>query len=74
MTQGKNSSKCWEYKLVNEYQKGADKQLGVKSACKQCNRVLPRIHYQTNKEKYRQCYQEFLFRNLDYRKEYYCQK
>ena len=46
-------------------------QWGVKSACKQCNKSKQRLHYQNNKEKYKQCYQSFIERNPDYRNKYY---
>ena len=29
------------------------------------------LHYQNNKEKYKQCYQEFMKRNPDYQINYY---
>ena len=44
--------------------------MGVKSACKQCNKPIKQNHYQNNKEKYKKAYQEFMLRNPDYHKKF----
>ena len=74
MDDRKICSKCNEYKLLSEYYKEKDKPMGVKSACKQCLKPLKQKHYQNNKEKYKQSYQEFILRNPNYRHEYYLKK
>lgn len=74
MDDRKICSKCNEYKLLSEYYKAKDKPMGVKSACKQCLKPLKQKHYQNNKEKYKQSYQEFILRNPNYRHEYYLKK
>ena len=66
MIEGKICTKCNEYKLFNEYYKAKDKAMGVKSACKQCLKPMKQNHYQNNKEKYKQAYQEFTERNPNY--------
>lgn len=66
MIEGKVCTKCNEYKLLSEYYKAKDKAMGVKCACKQCNKPKQRLHYQNNKEKYKQSYQEFILRNPTY--------
>ena len=74
MIEGKVCTKCQQYKLLSEYHKARDKPMGVKSACKQCNKPLKQLHYQNNKEKYKKSYQEFILRNPNYRHEYYLVK
>lgn len=74
MDDRKICSKCNEYKLLSEYYKAKDKPMGVKSACKQCLKPSKQKHYQNNKEKYKQSYQEFILRNPNYRHEYYLKK
>lgn len=74
MDDRKICSKCNEYKLLSEYYKAKDKAMGVKSACKQCLKPSKQKHYQNNKEKYKQSYQEFILRNPNYRHEYYLKK
>lgn len=74
MIEGKFCTKCNEYKLLSEYYKAKDKTMGVKCACKQCNKPKQRLHYQNNKEKYKQSYQEFILRNPNYLHEYYLEK
>ena len=44
--------------------------MGVKSACKQCNKPKQRLHYQNNQEKYKDAFQNFMKRNSDYLKKY----
>ena len=66
MDERKHCSKCNEYKLLSEYYKAKDKPMGVKCACKQCIKPIKQKHYQNNKEKYKQSYQEFMFRNPTY--------
>ena len=70
MSEGKICTKCNEYKLLNEYDKAKNRKMGVKSACKQCNKPIKQKHYQNNKEKYKQSYQEFILRNPDYKHDY----
>ena len=71
MSEGKICTKCQQYKYLHEYDKNKTKPMGVKSACKQCNKPKQRLHYQNNKEKYKQCYQDFIERNPDYQSNYY---
>ena len=71
MTEGKFCTKCNEYKLLSEYDKANGRKMGVKSSCKQCNKPKQRLHYQNNKEKYKQSYQEFILRNPSYQHNYY---
>ena len=66
MIEGKLCTKCNEYKLLREYYKANNRAIGVKSACKDCERPLKQNHYQNNKEKYKEAYQEFLIRNPEY--------
>ena len=74
MLEGKKCTKCNEYKLLSEYDKAKGRRMGVKSSCKQCNKPIKQKHYQNNKEKYKQCYQEFMLRNPDYQHKYYLEK
>ena len=74
MTDGKVCTKCKEYKLLSEYHKAKDKTMGVKCACKQCNKPIKQNHYKNNKEKYKTSYQEFIVRNPNYQKNYYLEK
>lgn len=71
MIEGKICTKCMEYKLLSEYYKAYNRPMGVKSACKQCNKPYQQIHYLNNKEKYKQSFQEFILRNPNYQQEYY---
>ena len=71
MSEGKICTKCNEFKYFNEYDKNNTRPIGVKSSCKQCNKTKKLLHYQKNKEKYKQCYQEFMKRNPDYQTNYY---
>ena len=71
MTEGKICTKCKEYKLLCEYYKANNRKMGVKSACKECEKPTKMKHYRENKEKYKKAYNEFLLRNPDYRNEYY---
>lgn len=69
MTEGKFCSKCKEYKLLSEYYKASKNPTGVKCACKQCLKPIKQNHYQNNKEKYKQAFKEFIFRNPTYRED-----
>ena len=71
MEERKHCSKCYEYKLLGEFHKANDRPMGVKSACKQCNKSKKKLHYQNNKEKYKKSYDEFIFRNPGYNRDYY---
>ena len=70
MAEGKVCTKCNEYKMLYEYHKAKGRFLGVKSACKQCNKPKQQEHYQNNKEKYKQSYQKFIERNPNYQSNY----
>ena len=48
--------------------------MGVECQCKQCRKIVKQLHYQNNKEKYKQCYQSFIERNPNYRYNYYLEK
>ena len=74
MAEGKVCTKCKEFKLLSEYFKAKDKPMGVKCACKQCIKPVQQKHYQNNKEKYKQGYQEFIERNPNYQRKYYLEK
>lgn len=74
MTERKICTKCNEYKYLYEYDKNKTKPMGVKSACKKCNKPIKQLHYQNNKEKYKQAYQDFIERNPEYQKNYYIMK
>ena len=71
MIKGKVCTKCNEFKLLSEYHKAKDRPFGVKSACKQCIKPIKHMHYTNNKDKYKQAYEEFMFRNPNYQHEYY---
>lgn len=47
---------------------------GHRGECKDCDRERKRIHYQNNKEKYREAYLEFMERNPEYCKKRYNKK
>ena len=68
MTEGKVCTTCKEYKLLSEYHKDINKPMGIKSACKQCNKPIKQKHYQNNKEKYKQSYKDFMLKNPAYHK------
>ena len=74
MSERKICTKCNEYKSLSEYHKAKDKPMGVRCACKDCERPVKQKHYRKNKEKYKQSYQEFILRNPNYRHEYYLEK
>ena len=71
MGQQKVCTKCNECKPLIDYHKANDKPMGVKSACKECQKPIKQRHYQINKEKYRKAYSEFIERNPNYRHDYY---
>ena len=70
MNEGKICTKCNEFKLLSEYYKANNKSMGVKCACKDCERPVKRNHYKNNKGKYKEAYQEFLIINPDYQHNY----
>jgi len=39
---------------------------GLRANCKECDKVRKMKHYQENKEKFIQAYQEFMVRNPEY--------
>ena len=45
--------------------------MGVECQCKHCKRITKRNHYQINKEKYKEAFQNFMMRNPDYFKNYF---
>jgi bacterioferritin-associated ferredoxin len=55
-------TKCNEFKLLSEYHKNIRKPLGVNSQCVECRKPGKQLHYQNNKEKYKQAYQKFMER------------
>ena len=61
-------TKCNELKLLSEYHKNKRRPLGVNSQCIDCRKYLKQIHYQNNKEKYREAFIEFMERNPNYYK------
>ena len=74
MTEGKICTSCGQYKFLYEYYKNKNKPMGVECQCKQCRKIVKQLHYQNNKEKYKQCYQSFIERNSNYRYNYYLEK
>lgn len=74
MTERKICTKCNAFKFLKEYDKAKNRPMGVKSACKDCERPVKQKHYKNNKEKYKQSYQEFILRNPNYQQEYYKKK
>lgn len=70
----KTCSKCGEYKFLPEYDKACNRKMGVKSACKPCNKPMKQRYYENNKEKYKQHYQEFIGRNPEYQNIYRMKK
>jgi hypothetical protein len=66
MTEGKICTTCKEYKLLSDYYKAKYKPMGVECQCKQCRKIVKQKHYQKNKEKYKQAFQEFMTRNPNY--------
>ena len=70
MTEGKICTTCKKYKLLTDYYKNKNKPMGVECQCKQCRKIVKQNHYQTNKEKYKIYFQNFMTRNPDYFKLY----
>ena len=62
--EGKICTKCNEFKVLTEYHKHIRKPLGVNSQCIECRKILKQIHYQNNKEKYREAYKKYLNKNI----------
>ena len=71
MSEGKTCTTCFQYKLFNDYYKNKNKPMGIECQCKQCRKIIKQLHYQKNKERYKQCYENFIERNPNYRREYY---
>ena len=71
MSEGKICTTCKEYKLLSEYYKESKAPDGLRAKCKKCLYFVRKNHRERNKEKYKQCYQEFLLRNPDYQNKYY---
>ena len=71
MSEGKICTSCYQYKLLNDYYKNKNKPMGVECQCKQCRNIVKQLHYQNNKEKYKENYENFLKRNPDYQFNYY---
>ena len=73
MAEGKICSKCKEFKLFYNFDKQPLNQIkdGYRSSCKECNKPIQRNHYQKNKEKYREAFQNFMTRNPEYLKNYF---
>ena len=68
--EGKICATCKEFKYLYEYDKNKERLMGVRAYCKKCTRPKQRLHYQNNKEKYKESFQEFMIRNPDYYKKY----
>ena len=66
MSEGKICTKCNQYKLFCEYYKETKAPDGLKAKCKQCLYFVKKNHYQNNKEKYKEAFQNFMIRNPDY--------
>ena len=76
MSDGKICTKCNEYKYLYKYDKQPlnKSKDGFRASCKECNKPKQRLHYQKNKEKYKQFYQHFIERNPNYQSNYYLEK
>lgn len=74
MTEGKICTTCNQYKKLYEYYKNKNKPFGVECQCKQCRKIIKQLHYQNNKDKYKQRNQDFIKRNPDYQRNYYLEK
>ena len=76
MSEGKVCTKCNQYKYLYEYDKQPlyQNKTGYRSSCKQCNKPIQRRHYQNNKEKYKEAYENFIIRNPNYQSIYYYEK
>ena len=61
---------CNQAKPVTCYVKDKTGKYGLRSSCKECNKSYKIKHYQENKEKYKQAYQDFIIENPDYFKNY----
>jgi len=66
----KTCTKCHEQKEVSCFDRQTKCKDGYRSSCKECGKASRKLHYQNNKEKYKQWYNEFLDRNLNYAKNY----
>ena len=71
MSEGKICTSCGQYKFLYEYYKESKAPDGLKAKCKKCLYFVKRLHYQNNKEKYKQSYQDFMKKKPDYQINYY---
>jgi hypothetical protein len=66
----KACSMCLINKPTTCYVKDKSVKCGLRANCKECDKIRKLKHYQENKEKYKQAYDEFILRNPDYVKTY----
>jgi hypothetical protein len=66
----KTCSMCYETKPFTCYVKDKTGKFGLRANCKECSKSIKKEHYQANKEKYKQAYQDFMIENPDYFKNY----
>ena len=66
----KSCSMCREIKPYTSFTKDKTGKYGLRSSCKECNKPYKLKHYQENKEKYKEAYQDFMIENPDYFKTY----
>jgi superfamily II helicase len=67
----KTCNTCYINKPINFFTKEKTCPDGHRGRCKECDKERKQKHYQENKEKYKEAYDEFLKRNSDYQKKYY---
>ncbi len=63
MTEGKVCKYCYQFQSYNLFRKVKKCSDGYRNKCKDCERPMKQLHYQNNKEKYKQDYNEFMERN-----------
>jgi hypothetical protein len=71
MNEEKYCKYCSIFKPFTSFRKEKTCPDGHRGKCKDCERPMRQAHYQKNKEKYKQAYQEFILRNTNYQHEYY---
>lgn len=62
----KKCSKCGKIKLACEFYKRSDRKIGLRSDCKECERIRARKYINLNREKARACYKKWYGSNREY--------